>query len=178
LSFFLSLDQLKLILDKCLKKHIIVKNVQSVRADFHPIRNVVKKEYHYFINMGKYDLFNRKYRWEYNLHLNLNKLNAVLAIFQGQHDFFNFSFCRWKDKEKKSTVRFIDSLKVQETKKKTLIIKIISHGFLRYQIRAIVGEAINCLEGKQTIENLKEKLDNPQQLNKYKHLAPASGLYL
>jgi len=50
---------------------------------------------------------------------------------------------------------------------------------LRYQIRAIIGESINCYEGKQTLEKLKEKLTSPNQKNlKYKMLAPAGGLYL
>jgi len=50
---------------------------------------------------------------------------------------------------------------------------------LRYQIRAIIGESINCYEGKQTLEKLKEKLNSPNKKNlKYKILAPAGGLYL
>jgi len=50
---------------------------------------------------------------------------------------------------------------------------------LRYQIRAIIGESINCYEEKQTLEKLKEKLNSPNKKNlKYKTLAPAGGLYL
>jgi len=56
-----------------------------------------------------------------------------------------------------------------------VIISIIAPGFLRYQIRAIIGEVINCYEGKQTIVDLKERLISG---NKYKNLAPAAGLYL
>ena len=59
------------------------------------------------------------------------------------------------------------------------MISIISKSFLRYQIRAIIGEVINCYEDKQTISNLKEKLTLFKEKNhKYKNLAPASGLYL
>jgi tRNA U38,U39,U40 pseudouridine synthase TruA len=43
----------------------------------------------------------------------------------------------------------------------------------------MVGETINCYEGKQTIENLKERLRKFNEKNyKYKNIAPASGLYL
>ena len=59
------------------------------------------------------------------------------------------------------------------------MVSIIAKSFLRYQIRAIIGEVINCYEGKQTINNLKEKLINFNQKNyKYKNIAPAAGLYL
>jgi len=55
----------------------------------------------------------------------------------------------------------------------------MAKSFLRYQIRAIIGEVINCYEGKQTIAVLQAKLTNFDKLNyKYKNLAPASGLYL
>ena len=59
------------------------------------------------------------------------------------------------------------------------MVSIIAKSFLRYQIRAIMGEVINYYEGKQTINNLKEKLINFNQKNyKYKNIAPAAGLYL
>ena len=59
------------------------------------------------------------------------------------------------------------------------MVSIIAKSFLRYQIRAIIGEVINCYEGKQTTSNLKEKLTLFQEKNqKYKNIAPASGLYL
>lgn len=59
-----------------------------------------------------------------------------------------------------------------------LIISIIARGFLRYQIRAIIGETIKCYEAKQTIQKLKKKLTSSEQKLKYKLLAPAGGLYL
>jgi len=43
----------------------------------------------------------------------------------------------------------------------------------------MIGEVINCYEGKQTIKNLQEKLINFNKKNyKYKNIAPAAGLYL
>ena len=60
-----------------------------------------------------------------------------------------------------------------------VIIRIIAKSFLRYQIRAITGEVINCYEGKQTVADLENKLTNFDKQNyKYKNIAPAAGLYL
>ena len=178
LPFFISCQQLRQILTKSLREYVLVKSVRQVKKTFHPIKSVRKKEYRYYINIGEYNLFAKKYCWEYNLPLNTKKLNNILTIFQGKYDFFNFSFCRQKDQNKTFTVRDIEKIRCWKNKE-TLIISIIARNFLRYQIRAIIGESINCYEEKQTLEKLKEKLNSPNKKNlKYKILAPAGGLYL
>jgi tRNA U38,U39,U40 pseudouridine synthase TruA len=45
------------------------------------------------------------------LPIDAKKLNNILAIFQGKHDFFNFSYCRQKDQAAVSTVRTIEKIK-------------------------------------------------------------------
>ena len=173
-----SRERLFNLLKKALSKYVLVKKVKKVDSNFHPIRNVVKKEYRYFISTGSYNVFQKKYFWEYNLLLETKKLNDILQVFQGKHNFFNYSHCCWKDKEKIDTVREIVSLKAKK-KGNITIISIIARSFLRYQIRAMIGEVINCYERKQTMENLKEKLCKFNEKNyKYKNIAPASGLYL
>ncbi|CAI2201033.1 4742_t:CDS:2, partial [Funneliformis geosporum] len=85
-------------------------------------------------------VFNKEYRYFINV---------------GQHNFFNYAYCRWKEREKVNTEREINSLKT------------------------IIGEVISCYEGKQTVNDLKEKLLKFNQANyKYKNIAPAAGLYL
>jgi tRNA pseudouridine(38-40) synthase len=98
-------------LTKTLKEYIAVKNVQQVKADFHPIKSVTKKEYRYYINTGEHNLFTKKYNWEYNLPLNPLKLNNILAVFQGKNDFFNFAYCRQKDRTKTLTTRTIEKIR-------------------------------------------------------------------
>jgi tRNA pseudouridine38-40 synthase len=101
-----------------------------------------------------------------------------LQLFRGQHDFFNFCYCRRKDQEKTNTVKNINEIKIWK-RKKIVVISIIAPNFLRYQIRALIGEVINCYEGKQTLENLRAKLtDTTNPFYKYKNIAPAAGLYL
>jgi len=103
--------KLFILLKKVLGKYVLVKKVKKVDDNFHPIRQVASKEYRYFINTGKFDIFQKKYRWEYNLPLETKKLNHILQIFRGQHNFFNYSYCRWQEREKTNTERKITSLK-------------------------------------------------------------------
>ncbi|MEG7978476.1 MAG: hypothetical protein NY202_00715 [Mollicutes bacterium UO1] len=98
------------LLRKILIKCALVKKVQKVADNFHPIRQVIRKEYRYFINTGRQDIFQKKYRWEYNLPLEIKKLNEILQTFQGQHNFFNYSYCRWQGRENTNTEREITSL--------------------------------------------------------------------
>ncbi|RHZ35295.1 tRNA pseudouridine(38-40) synthase TruA [endosymbiont GvMRE of Glomus versiforme] len=178
LTFNINKKQLFNLLKNSLKKYVFVKKVEKVSCDFHPIYNVLSKEYRYFINVGKYNFFQKKYCWEYNKLLEAKKINNILQIFQGRHDFFNFSYCRWQEREKTNTEREITSLKSWK-RENIIIISITAKSFLRYQIRAIIGEVINCYEGKQTIADLKEKMTNFAKKNyKYKNIAPAAGLYL
>lgn len=178
LNLNFSEKKLLTLLKKVLGNYVLVKKVKKVSNDFHPICQVISKEYRYFINVEKYNIFQKKYCWEYNDPIEVKKVNKILQIFQGRHNFFNYCFCRWQDRQKVNTEREIISLRCWK-RKDIIIISIIGKGFLRYQIRAIVGEVINCYEGKQTINNLKEKLINFDRKNyKYKNIAPASGLYL
>jgi len=178
LSLLFPPEKLFGLLKKALGKYILVKKVQKVDNNFHPLRNVFSKEYRYFINTKKVNIWQKKYHWEYNLPLAVKKLNEILQFFQGRHNFFNYSYCRWQEREKVNTEREIASLKCWK-RKNIIVISIIAKSFLRYQIRAIIGEVINCYEGKQTVNDLKAKLVNYNKKNyKYKNIAPASGLYL
>lgn len=61
LNFFLASLKLKLILTKSLREYVIVKCVRRVNTSFHPLKDVIKKEYRYYINTGKYNLFTKQY---------------------------------------------------------------------------------------------------------------------
>lgn len=111
LDLLFSSEKLFVLLKKTLGKYILVKKVQKVDNNFHPLRNVFSKEYRYFINTKKVNIWQKKYRWEYNLPLAVKKLNEILQVFQGRHNFFNYSYCRWQEREKVNTEREITSLK-------------------------------------------------------------------
>lgn len=185
LSLPFSPQRLEQILTKSLKKYVTVKKVYQVKNSLHPIKNVIKKEYRYYINTGEYNHFAQKYRWEYNSPLSTKKLNNILNVFQGEHDFFNFSHCRQKDRTKIKTVRTIEKIRCWK-RKNILIISVIGKSFLRYQIRAIIGESIKCYEfelksgsKELTTQAIKKKLFQSDKLGlKYRFLAPAGGLYL
>ncbi|WNE41518.1 MAG: tRNA pseudouridine synthase A [Mycoplasmataceae bacterium] len=168
--------KLKSILRKTLKDFVYVKSVKKVKKEFHPINDVIFKEYRYFINIGENNIFLKNYSWNYNSFIDVKKLRRILNVFQGYHNFFNFSFCRERNKEIKNSCREIDKISIVKDDN-LIIIKIIAKGFLRYQIRAIIGESLLYYNNDMCISNLKERLTGEFN-DKYKSIAPSSGLYL
>ena len=61
-SLNLSAKRMLVLLQKVFNQDIIVKKVVLVPDIFHPIRNVEEKEYRYFINTEKFNLFRINYR--------------------------------------------------------------------------------------------------------------------
>jgi tRNA pseudouridine38-40 synthase len=61
-NLLFSKEKLLNILKKALSEYLLVKKVQRINKSFHPIRDVINKEYRYFINTGKVNIFQRKYR--------------------------------------------------------------------------------------------------------------------
>ena len=99
-----------------------------------------------------------------------------MKIFEGYHNFFNFCFCKEKDKISTNTFRLIKKITVSKVGD-FVVIKVVGKGFLRYQIRAIIGESLYLFQNGLNIEVLKKMLS--LEINKkYSHIAPSCGLYL
>ena len=106
----------------------------------------------------------------------MQKLEVIKEI--GDKKFFllikNLFYIGGKIKE---TFREIKKIEVTKSKD-TVCISFISKGFLRYQIRAIVGECIDYSLKRKSENSLKLKLEDYKEKNKYRKIAPSSGLYL
>ena len=74
-----------------LKEDIFIKDIKEVDSDFHARFNVVSKEYHYLINVGKYDPFKRNYVYQYNKELDIDKMKEAAKYFIGTHNFKSFT---------------------------------------------------------------------------------------
>jgi tRNA pseudouridine38-40 synthase len=57
LNLSLSPQRLEQILTNSLKKYVAVKKIYQIKTPFHPIKDVLRKEYRYYINTGEYNHF-------------------------------------------------------------------------------------------------------------------------
>jgi len=149
--------------------------IKVVDNDFNPRRDVINKEYRYYINTDELNPFENNYEYQYCKKLSKRSLKKVFKIFIGYHYFYNFSGLT--KEEQKHPYRTIKKIKVMQ-KGKQIIIIVQGIGFLRYQIRYLIASAINYAEGKITILEIKRYL-NEKHHKKYPYpKVPAGGLYL
>lgn len=116
----------------------------EVDERFHSRLNAKKKTYMYRISKGKPSVFDRKYVYLTEFHLDTEKMREGAKYFLGKHDFK--SFCT-KQKMKKSTVREIYSLDIEE-KNNEIDIIICGSGFLYNMVRIVSGTLLAVGKGE------------------------------
>ena len=165
--------KLKRAMNSNLPDDIHVIETKIVDDDFHARYNVKNKEYKYYINLGEYNPLERNYVFQYNYKLNVEAMKEAIKVFIGTHDFRAFVT---DNKEKENCVRTIYSAIIEEKNNK-LTITFKGDGFLRYQIRNMVGILIRVGENKTTTEDVEKILESRDRTTSGK-TAPAVGLYL
>lgn len=160
-------------LNSMLPTDIRIKKVYFVEDDFHARFNVKRKNYIYKINMGDYNLFERKYVTQINKDLNIEKLLDASDLFIGTHDFRNFCSNNEVDVDYIRTIYSIDIKKENEY----LELSFVGTGFKKYMIRMIVGTMLAYSNDKIDLDYISNRLDivefNTTQFN-----AKPEGLYL
>lgn len=166
--------KLKRAMNSNLPKDIHVIKAEKVKDDFHARYDVVEKTYEYYINQGEYNPIERNYVFQYNHKLNIKKMKEGIKYLLGNHDFRSFVT---ENKEKENCVRTIRVAKIEELENDKIKITFTGDGFLRYQVRNMVGSLIKVGEEKVSPEYIKEFLERKNR-NEEGKTAPAEGLYL
>ena len=141
--------------------------------------DVYYKIYLYNLFLEKPLPFISRYGWYYEFinHVDLEKFNKILQLYVGTHDFR--SFCKLDPKENpndedKNTIRTIDLIKIKKLPQyKCLQITVKGKSFLRFQIRRMIGYALDVARRKNlSVNYIKGLLDNP---NSKQTLVKAKG---
>jgi len=176
LEMNITCDKLQKALNSFLSDYIYIKKVEEVSSDFHARFNVSAKEYTYKINMGEYNPIEKDYIYQYNKKLDLVEMERALKYLEGTHDFKSFSKA---DEEKEDFTRTIIQTNLIRNIKDVnrFIISFLGTGFLRYQVRNMVGLLIEIGEGKRKSEDIIGILEAKDR-RKAGITAPPEGLYL
>lgn len=161
-------------LNEYLSKDIRVLSVEKAEERFHARLTAKGKTYEYRIDNGKVaNVFCRKYTMREEAPLDLTAMRQAASLLIGTHDFK--SFCANK-KMKKSTVRTITSIVLEETKG-MVTIRYTGNGFLYNMVRILTGTLIEVGRGKRKPEEIPEILAAKDR-GMAGFTAPAQGLYL
>lgn len=167
-------DQIKNYINEYLPDDIGVLKLTEASPRFHSRLNAIGKVYQYRIGKSRAtNVFDRKYVYIHPETLDVRQMKSASAYLLGKHDFK--SFCG-NPRMKKSTVRTIHSIQIEETESE-IKITYSGNGFLQYMIRILTGTLIEVGEGKRTPESIPELiacLDRSQA----GVTAPACGLTL
>ncbi|MBK6266299.1 tRNA pseudouridine(38-40) synthase TruA [Marivirga sp. S37H4] len=154
---------------------------RTVTKEFNIIQDVQSKEYNYFFAFGeKQHPFSAPFMACLPDELDIELMQKGAGLFEGGHDFVHF--CH-QPKADKNTVREIitseiipnEELKANFFPDKSYIFRLIGKGFMRYQIRMMMGVLFMLGQHKITLDQLQQSLTGGDN-NIEKYTAPASGL--
>lgn len=165
--------KLKRAMNSLLPNDIHVINTKIVDENFHARYNVKEKKYEYKLNMGEYNPCERNYIYQFNKKLDIDKMKDAIKDFIGIHDFKSFT----PNKEKKDNyVREIYDAKII-VKNDVVTFTFVGNGFIKYQVRNMVGLLIQIGLGKKD-KNCIEKIFNNKDRSQGFRTAHPEGLYL
>ena len=165
--------KLKRAINSLIPEDIHVFDAIEVDEDFHPRYMVKEKTYLYIINMGEYEPTRRNYELQLGYKLDTDKMKKAIKYFEGEHDFKNFVS---EESKKESYVRNIFSTEFVEKNNK-LYIRFTGNGFMKYQVRNMVGTLIKIGQNKLEGDIINKILTN-DHYKKYVYTAKPQGLYL
>ncbi len=165
--------KIKMALNSYLPDDIYVNEVKEVSNDFHARYMVKSKTYEYSINLGIYNPLLRTHVYQYGKPLNISEMKEALKYFLGTHDFTTFTCAEDKRPDK---IRTIYDAKIKQDKN-IITLTFTGNGFLKYQIRNMVGLLIKVGEEKVNPSLIPELFDKKDR-RIIGNTAPACGLTL
>ena len=156
-----------------LPNDIYIKECEIVDLDFHARFSAKSKEYRYYINKGEYDPLKINYS-VYITNLDINRMREAIKLLEGKHDFKGFASASID--KRKDTIKEIYHTEINEIGD-YLEFVFIGSGFLKYQIRRMMGALVEIGRGKENVSFINLVLDKKDPGISHKSLDGA-GLYL
>ncbi len=171
------------LLNKNLPQDIRVLEITEVDASFNIINSPKTKEYLYLFSFGeKSHPFAAPFMANFQDELDIDLMKKGALLFKGVHNFKNYCV---KSKGKNRYEREILAAQLSENTyftasffpKKSYVFRVEGSGFLRYQVRLMMGGLIMLGKGEMSLEDIEESL-KAERDSPITYIAPASGLIL
>lgn len=162
---------------------IKILSIREVAPSFNIIQHKKTKEYRYLFSFGiKNHPFSAPFMANLHEDLDIEAMKKAATIFQGTHNFKNFTA---RKQLKTKVIRTIDFCEISENTtfkasffpSKSYVLKVRGEGFMRYQIRMIMGALILLGKGDITVDTIKKALHG-SETTLIPYVAPGSGLIL
>lgn len=176
-----NLDEFLSLFNYNLPQDIRALSMKEVDEEFNIIQNSKTKEYIYlFAHGGKFHPYCAPLMTTILDSLDIEIMKQGAKLFVGEHNFK--SYC-YKPTDNGEYIREIELCELMENKEisasffpeNTYILRVRGKGFMRNQIRLMMGALISLGKGEISLEFIQESLKNYEKLE---YIAPASGLML
>ena len=151
---------------------IQVMGFEEVDTEFHARFDAIGREYEYTIIRRQMPL-HRHFSWALRQPVDVDVLHKCADLLQGEFDFAGFS----KFNEDNFTTLCEIQRSEFETEGEIIRYRIRANRFLRNMVRRLTGTMVRAAQGKMTVEQFKEALENPDS-SIPTYTAPARGLVL
>lgn len=162
---------------------IRVLRIKQVRENFNIIKDCTQKEYLYFFACGeKLHPFCAPFMAGISGEIDVEAMIRAAPLYEGTHDFNTYTT---KNSNRQNSIRTIASCRIEENKllsasffpDTTYVMRIRGAGFMRYQVRMIMGALMEYGRGALGHKDLLASLE-PDNKVLLTYVAPGSGLLL
>ncbi|MCR5348676.1 MAG: tRNA pseudouridine(38-40) synthase TruA [Bacilli bacterium] len=163
-------------LNRLLPEDIYVRSLEQVDDGFDARHSSIGKIYEYVFTVNQRDpLRTRKIAQLRRDDFDFDLFLRAFSLFNGTHNFQNFTT---KPEDKDGFIRCVEILFLRQEEEGNLVrLRVKGDGFMRYQIRFMVGACIRAATGKLSLKEIEDALtDGPRSILPYK--APPEGLCL
>lgn len=168
------IEPIKRQLNKSLKGEIKILAINEVSDTFNARFDAKSRTYLYIMKLeDKITPFESSYVTPITKLIEIKKFQKIMDEFIGIHNFSSFMK---KDKAYRNPVREIFYIKCY-SENDAIKIEICGNGFLKTMVRIMIGSALSIYFGKENIDYIKKRLENPDE-NCKKILSRSEGLYL
>ncbi|PIB37781.1 tRNA pseudouridine synthase A [Maribacter sp. 4G9] len=177
------LNTFLVVFNRNLPPDIRAMSIEAVTKDFNIIKNSKSKEYVYLFSIGeKNHPFCAPFLYNVIERLDIGLMKEVAPCFRGTHDFSSYTA---RLKPNTHVVRTVDYCEILENDlinasffpKESFKLVVRGQGFMRYQIRMIMGALIALGKGELEKQDILDSL-HPDGKIKLNSVAPGSGLLL
>ncbi len=169
-------------LNRSLPGDIRAKSIEEVAEDFNILQHPKIKEYHYYFSFGeKMHPFSAPLIVNIPKNLDLEKMQKAARMLVGVHDFRYFTPKPSEESQLEREVLLSEIIPTNRFEgnffpEKVYVFRIKSKGFMRYQVRMLMGTLIALGEGEISGGEFQDLLiKNGEQV---RWIAPGSGLCL
>ena len=167
-------DALVQSLNSRLPPEIRVRSADSVATSFHARKSALGKLYTYRARWSTPALpWGDLRSAEVPRLTDPRRFSTALGLLSGRHDWSSFTV---PDPETASTIRTLFRVRLHQ-RRNGFDLDFVGEGFLRYQVRRMVGALLEVGRGKRSLDDLQELIERPHPGASIR-TAPAGGLCL